>query len=131
MEQILQYDQKKQLIAKFQTIRQASKETGFNREEISRALYSTNHYLKLRHCFFSYQSRRIISNDQFHIGDKVIVDEFKYDRIAYTNFTAQITKIYENSICLDISEAKNIPDEIMYRLCKRIIVSKRSVVLKR
>lgn len=130
MDQILQYDQEKQLIAKFPTIGQAAKETGFNREEISRAVYSTSHYLKLRHCFFSYQSRRIISKDQFHVGDKVVVDKFKYDRIIYTDFTAQITKIYENSVCLDISEAEIIPDEIMYRLCRRIVVSKRAIEMK-
>lgn len=130
MDQVLQYDKEKQIIAKFPTVWQAAEATGFDREEISRAINSTTHYLVKRECFFSRQSEKIVPKNKFSIGDKVVVDEFRYDRVMYHGFTAQITKIYENSVCLDISEAENIPDEIMYRLCRRIVVSKRAIEMK-
>lgn len=124
---IIQYDKNRRPIKTFVTTQQAASENGFDRGEIFRAINSNTHFLRKRDCYFSRNTQPLVPDDKFKIGDPVVAEHFLYDRMHYHGILGTIINIYDNSVCLDISNADSIPDRIKYRLAGRIVVSKRSI----
>lgn len=124
---IIQYDQNRRPVKTFVTTQQAALENGFDREEIFRAINSNTHFLRKRGYYFSRNTQPLVPDDEFALDDVVMADNFLYDRIHYQDIVGRIVQIYDNSVCLDISNADSIPNRIKYRLAGKIVVSKRSI----
>lgn len=121
---IRQYDKNKHLLHIYYSVRQAALHTGLSLGTIGTNIYSKEHFNKKTQCYFLKDGDKFANHANYELGQRVIADNFRWDRITYRNIAGTIIKVYENSVCLDISETDSMPENIKIQLCRKIVVSK-------
>lgn len=121
---IRQYDKNKHLLHIYYSVRQAALHTGISLGTIGANIYSKEHFNKKTQCYFLKDGDKFANHANYKIGQNVVADNFRWDRITYRNISGTVIKVYENSVCLDISKTDNMPENIKIQLCRKIVVSK-------
>ncbi len=121
---IRQYDKNKHLLHIYYSVRQAALRTGLSLGTIGASIYSKEHFNKQTQCYFLKDGDKFAKHTHYELGQRAIADNFRVDRITYRNIAGTVIKVYENSVCLDISETDSMPDNIKIQLCRKIVVSK-------